>query len=93
MEFLASEAFELVSRLLPALGDWKIPESGESPTSKTANEFKKQFVSNNLGFVIGQTLPYLLGRPTEKIVGLYFEDKGNKQAFVKTLSTTLAKKA
>lgn len=91
-DFLAGEAFELVSRLLPAIGDWKMPESG-GDTPEAAKRFKKEFVSNNLGFVIGQALPYLFGRPTEKIVGAYFADSGNKSAFVKTLSATMVKKS
>ncbi|MFZ3233363.1 MAG: hypothetical protein WA194_07780 [Patescibacteria group bacterium] len=87
-DFLAGETFELVSRLLPALGDWQMPDGGNE-TPEAAKKFKKEFVSNNLGFVIGQALPHLFGRPTEKIVGAYFADAGNKQAFVKTLSATL----
>ena len=91
-DFLAGEAFELVSRLLPTMGVWQMPEGG-GDTPETAKKFKKEFVSNNLGFVIGQALPYLFGRPTEKIVGAYFADAGNKEAFVKTLSATIAGKA
>lgn len=91
-DFLAGEAFELVSRLLPTMGEWQMPE-GADETPETVKKFKKEFVSNNLGFVFGQALPYLFGRPTEKIVGAYFADAGNKEAFVKTLSATLAKNA
>lgn len=74
------------------MGDWKMPEGG-GDTPEAAKRFKKEFVSNNLGFVIGQVLPYLFGRPTEKIVGAYFADSGNKSAFVKTLSATMVKKS
>lgn len=56
--FLAGEAFELFSRLIPAMGDWKMPENG-GDTPEMAKKFKKEFLSNNLGFVIGQALPYL----------------------------------
>lgn len=90
--FLASETFELLSRLMPAMGEWKIPEGGNE-TPEMAKKFKKEFLSNNLGFVIRQALPYLFGRPTEKIVAAYFADAGNKDAFVKTLSATLVKRA
>lgn len=88
-EFLAGEAFELVSRLLPALGEWKMPESPDTPASSMEKKFKKEFLANNLGFVLGQALPYLFGRPTEKILSQYFADSGNKEAFVKTIAGTL----
>lgn len=91
-EFLAGEAFELVSRLLPAMGEWKMPEGDGKPPSDMEKKFKKEFVSQNLGFIIGQALPYLFGRPTESILGAYFADAGNKEAFIKTLSGTLVAK-
>lgn len=88
-EFFAGETFDLLSRLLPAMGDWKIPESGgEIPES--GKRFKKEFLSHNFGFALSQVLPYLFGRPTEKIVENYFADSQNRQAFVKTLSATVA---
>ena len=40
------------------MGDWKMPENG-GDTPEMAKKFKKEFFSNNLGFVIGQALPYL----------------------------------
>lgn len=90
-EFLAGEAFELVSRLLPTIGEWKMPEGSDVPASSMEKKFRKEFLANNLGFVLGQALPYLFGRPTEKILAAYFADSGNKDAFVKTVSSTLAK--
>ena len=66
---------------------------GKTAPSETVKKFKSEFVSNNFGFVIGQAIPYLFGRPTEKIVSSYFADQGNKEAFVKTLSSTISKKA
>ncbi len=87
-EFFAGETFELLSRFLPTMGEWKIPEGGGAP-SEAGERFKKEFFSNNLGFVLSQALPYLFGRPTEKIVEKYFADMGNKEAFIKTLSATV----
>lgn len=89
-EFFAGETFDLLSRLLPTMGDWKIPESGgEIPDA--GKRFKKEFLSHNFSFALSQALPYLFGRPTEKIVENYFAGSQNREAFVKTLSAAVAR--
>lgn len=89
-EFFAGETFDLLSRLLPTMGEWKISESGNE-ISEASKKFKKEFLSKNFGFVLGQMLPYLFGRPTEEIMQRYFVDQSNKEAFIKTLSATVAR--
>ncbi len=82
---LAEEGFELLSRIVSALGDdWSLPKGGaENPLSV---RMKSAFVRENPGFVVSQAIPYLFGRHTEEIVRRFFADPTNKPGFVAAMA-------
>lgn len=56
-------------------------------------KMKSDFLSKNIGFVISQIFPFLLGRTQEEIISKYFTDASNKENFTKMILPSIRNQA